>query len=246
MLKGKTALITGSTRGIGKKIAETYAKNNATLILHARDHSKVVDLARQLQDTYSIEVIISVFDVTNSNDVKNAFQKLFKEIKKIDILVNNAGVLESSLIGMIRKEMIEKTYASNVYSIYDISQYAVRMMQRNKVGSIINITSIMGVMGAEGQSVYSGSKAAVIGITKSMSKELAIKNIRVNAIAPGFIDTDMTKTISPAKYQERLDSIKMGRVGTTKDVANTALYLASDLSSYVTGQIIGVDGGMVI
>lgn len=246
MLKGKTALITGSTRGIGKAIAELYAKNNATLILHAKDHSKVVSLAKKLHDTYNIEVITSVFDVTKSNEVKNAFQKLFKEIKKIDILVNNAGVLESSLIGMISKEMIEKTYSSNVYSIYDISQYGVRMMHRNKAGSIINITSIMGVMGAEGQSVYSGSKAAIIGITKSMSKELAHNNIRVNAIAPGFIDTDMTKVLTSVKYQERLDSIKMGRIGTAEDVANTALYLASDLSSYVTGQIIGVDGGMVI
>jgi len=246
MLQGKTAIITGVTRGIGKKIAEVYAKNHATLILNAREHTKVEKLAQKLRDEYNVEVIAFTFDITNSDEVKKAFQNLFKTVKKVDILVNNAGILEGSLLGMIGQNMIEKTYATNVYSIYDISQYAIRMMQRNKSGSIINMTSIMGVMGAEGQAVYSGSKAAVIGITKSMSKELASSNIRVNAIAPGFIDTDMIKELTDVKYEERLASIKMGRVGKTEDVANTALYLASELSSYVTGQVIGVDGGMVI
>jgi len=174
MLKDKVALITGSTGGIGRAIAEVYAKNRATLILHGRNHTKLESLAKELQHTYNVDIITTIFDIVDSTEIKKAFQKIFKEIKKIDILVNNAGILESSLVGMISRELIEKTYTSNVYSIYDISQYAVRMMHRNKAGSIINITSIMGVMGAEGQSVYGGSKAAVIGITKSMSKELAI------------------------------------------------------------------------
>ncbi len=246
MLKGKIALITGATKGIGKTIAEVYAKNGATLILNARNESKALLFAEDLRKRYDVIVHTAIFDVSDSDEVKNAFKQIFKLTKTLDIVVNNAGILESSLIGMVTEEMIEKTYATNVYSIYYISQYASRLMARNKSGSIINLTSIMGVNGSEGQAVYGGSKAAVIGVTKSLAKELAITNIRVNAIAPGFIDTDMTKELPENKYQERIDSIKMKRIGKPEDIANTALYLASDLSSYVTGQVIGVDGGMLI
>jgi len=246
MLIGKTAFITGASKGIGKAIAEVYAQNKADLILHARNKSDLDSIATGLRETYHINVITTAFDLTKINEIKSALKILFKEIKSIDILVNNAGILEGSLIGMISAETIEKTYSTNVYSVYEISQYIARIMQRKNTGSIINITSIMGNNGAEGQSVYSGSKAAVIGITKSMSKELAKDNIRVNAIAPGFIDTDMTKSLSPFQYKEKLELIKMGRPGKAIDVAHTALYLGSDLSTYVTGQVIGVDGGMLI
>jgi 3-oxoacyl-[acyl-carrier protein] reductase len=246
MLKGKIALITGATRGIGRAVSECFAENGATIILNARDKEKAENFALYLRDKYNVHVEIILFDVSNYSEVKSGFKELFKITKKLDILVNNAGILESSLIGMLTEDIIKKTYSTNVYSLYYILQYATRLMQRNKEGSIINLTSIMGVNGTEGQTVYSGSKAAVIGITKSLAKELASSNIRVNAIAPGFIDTEMTKQISDDKYEERIASIKMGRVGTPEDVANTALYLASDLSTYVTGQVIGVDGGMLI
>ncbi len=147
---------------------------------------------------------------------------------------------------MITHNQIERTFGINTFGVLYVTQYAVKLMNRNKAGTIINISSIIGTNGNEGQAVYSGSKAAVIGITKSLAKELASSNIRVNAIAPGFINTDMIKGLPKNKYQERLDSIKMGKVGKPEDIANTALYLASDLSSYVTGQVIGVDGGMLI
>lgn len=246
MLKNKLAFITGSTRGIGREIAHTFAKNGANLILNARNETKARALADELESTYGINVSLSIFDISDHEAVKKAFKELFKITKTLDILVNNAGILDDALLPMVTQEQVEKTFAINTFGALYVSQYAARMMIKNGAGSLINISSIVGVEGNEGQSVYAGSKAAVIGITKSMAKEFASKNICVNAIAPGFIDTDMTRGLPPQKYQERLDSIKMRRIGTPRDIANTALYLASDLSRYVTGQVIGVDGGMLI
>lgn len=246
LLKNKLALITGSTRGIGKAIAEAFAKNGANLILNARDKIKSEAFATELRNKYNIEVFVVLFDVSNYDEVKQGFKEIFKISKKIDVVVNNAGILDDALVGMVTKEQIEKTFSINTFGVLYVSQYAARMMSKNKEGSIINISSIIGSNGNEGQVVYGGSKAAVIGITKSLAKELAPSNVRVNAIAPGFIDTDMTRSITESKYQDRMNSIKMGRIGTPEDIANTAIYLASDLSSYVTGQTIGVDGGMLI
>mgnify|MGYP001422192968 CR=1 FL=1 len=162
-------------------------------------------------------------------------------------MVCNAGILDDALIGMVSKEQIERVFSINTYGILFCSQYASRLMSRNsKGGSIINISSIIGTNGNTGQSVYGGSKAAIIGITKSLSKELATKNIRVNAIAPGFINTEMTRSIPREIYQERINSIKMGRIGEPKDIAYSTLFFASDISNYITGQILGVDGAMQI
>ncbi len=246
MLKNKIALITGSTRGIGRAIAFNFAQNGATLIINGKSVDKVKQLSKELKNKFEIDVHEAVFDVSNYDEVKNGFKAIYKITKKLDIVINNAGILESSLIGMLSKDNLKNTYATNVDAIYYILQYASRLLARNNSGSIINLTSIMGTNGCEGQSVYSGSKAAVVGITKSLAKELADKNIRVNAIAPGFIDTDMTKNLDAKSFDMRINSIKMGRAGTAEEVANTALFLASDLSEYVTGQIIGVDGGMLL
>jgi 3-oxoacyl-[acyl-carrier protein] reductase len=162
------------------------------------------------------------------------------------VLVNNAGILQDALLGMIPDAMIRQTIDVNtVGPIYHV-QEASRLMARNKSGSIINVTSIIGRFGNEGQAVYGASKAALIGLTLSAAKELARHNIRVNAVAPGFINTDMVKQLTEQKYGERMKSIKMGRIGEPEDVANAILFLASDLSSYVTGQVLGVDGGMLI
>ena len=154
--------------------------------------------------------------------------------------------MEDAVLQMVKPELIQKTYATNVFALIDVSKRASKLMLRNKRGSIINLTSIIGVEGNLGQSIYSSSKAAVIGFTKSLSKELASLNIRVNGVAPGFIDTDMTRGMEPKFYDKNLASISMGRLGTTSDVAKVILFLASDLAEYVTGQIIGVDGGMII
>ena len=246
MLKGKTALITGSTRGIGRSIAEVFAKNGANVILNARNAKKANEFAEELRERYNIQVETVLFDVANHDEIKNGFKALYNITKKLDIVVNNAGVLDDALIGMVTHKQIEETFAINTFGVLHVSQYAARLMSRNKSGSIINISSIIGTNGNEGQSVYGGSKAAVIGITKSLAKELAPNNIRVNAIAPGFIDTDMTRGLPKEKFEERMASIKMGRIGKPEDVANVALFLASNLSEYVTGQVVGVDGGMLI
>ncbi|QIR16121.1 SDR family oxidoreductase [Shewanella aestuarii] len=246
LLQDKHILITGSSRGIGKAIAELFASHGATLYLNGTNVERLEKLKQTITDEYQTECHIIPFDVSNSDAVKNGFKSLFSLTKRLDVLVNNAGILSSSLLRMIDSKQTEQQFATNAYSIIYCCQYASRLMQKSTHASIINMSSIMGGVGSEGHIAYSGSKAAVNGITKSLAKELADKHIRVNAIAPGFIDTDMTRNISEDKYQQRINSIAMGYAGQPEDVANTALFLASDMSKYITGQVIGVDGGMLI
>lgn len=246
MLESKVAFISGCSRGIGREIAQILAENGADLYLNARTPGSLDSLIDKLKAKHGVSAEAAYFDITDHVKLKQTFIKIHKEKKRLDIAINNAGILEDALIGMVSFEQIERTFSTNVFSPLVVSQYASRLMSRNKSGSIINIGSIIGTFGNSGQAVYGSSKAAIIGMTKSLAKELAPNGIRVNAIAPGFIDTDMAKTIPDCKYQERLSSIKMGRIGTTRDIANAALFLSSHLSSYITGQIIGVDGGMLI
>ena len=246
LLSGKKVLITGASRGIGKAIAHLFAQQGAEIFLNGRDETALAQLKDELVATYSATVHLAIFDVADVESVKQGFRSLFAVTKSLDVLVNNAGILDDALIGMVSQAQIQQTFSANTFRVLYCSQYAARMMQRNKQGSIINMASIIGRVGNAGQAVYGGSKAAVIGITQSLAKELATQNIRVNAIAPGFIDTDMAHSLSDDKFQQRLDSIAMGRIGSPEEVAKVALFLASDLSSYVTGQVIGVDGGMLI
>ena len=246
LLAGKRVLITGATRGIGLAIAERFAAEGASLYLNGRDEPRVTQLAERLSREFGVACAPLLFDVADPEAVKAAFRELFTQTKVLDVLVNNAGILDDALIGMVTPAQIERTFACNSFSVLYCSQYAARMLQRNGGGSIINLASIIGRVGNAGQAVYGGSKAAVIGMTQSLAKELATQQIRVNAIAPGFIDTDMAHSLSEEKFQQRLDSIAMGRIGSADEVAKVALFLASELSSYVTGQVIGVDGGMLI
>lgn len=246
-LEGKTAFITGSTRGIGWAIAKLFARHKATVLINGVSNKALLDeRVAELRSTCGVEAEGFLFDVSNPEDVKAFYSGVLKKYKMINVLVNNAGILQDSLLGMITPELIQKIYTVNVFSVIYNMQYASRLMERAGGGSIINVSSIVGRFGNEGQIVYAGSKAAVIGTTMSAAKELASRKIRVNAIAPGFINTDMTKSLPEQKFEERVKSIKMKRIGNPNDIANAALYFASDLSEYVTGQILGVDGAMLI
>ncbi|UCA10266.1 SDR family oxidoreductase [Aeromonas enteropelogenes] len=246
LLQGKRVVITGAGRGIGLAIARQFAAQGAELWLNGRDEEAITRMVEALGVEFGAPCIPLCFDVADPQAVKQAFQQLFGQTRQLDVLINNAGVLDDALLGMVQQQQIERTFATNSYSTLYCSQYAARLMQRSGGGSIINMASIIGRVGNAGQAVYAGSKAAVIGITQSLAKELAASQIRVNAIAPGFIDTDMARSLPPAKFDERVASIAMGRIGTPDEVASVALFLASDLSRYVTGQVIGVDGGMLI
>lgn len=247
MIKDKVCFITGSSRGIGLAVAKVFAAHGGRIVLNGR--SKLDELhaeAEALRSEFGVEVSCLFGDVSDPDVVESFYRQIFKDYKRLDCLVNNAGILDDSLVGMVKNDAIDRTLAINTKAVIYNVRSASRLLQRSGGGSIINLSSIIGTNGNAGQVVYGASKAAVIGITKSASKELAPFQIRVNAIAPGFIDTDMTRGLPEAKFKERLASIKMGRIGTAQDIANTALFLASDLSSYVTGQVIGVDGGMLI
>lgn len=245
-LKDRVALVTGSSRGIGLAIARKLAESGAHIVLNAKTESSALETAVKSIEACSVSVQVCIGDVGNVKTAKEAAKTAFSSHRRLDVLVNNAGILDDSLIGMIDEEAINHTLQTNVAGVFHFTQACARLMARNGGGSIVNISSIIGRFGNKGQMVYGASKAAVIGATLSSAKELAPQNIRVNAIAPGYIDTDMIKGIDPKIDAERRESIGMGRIGTADDIALTALYLSSDMSAYVTGQVIGVDGSMVI
>lgn len=244
-LQGRICLVTGAGRGIGRACASALAGQGATVLLAGRSPANLQEQAAELEQVWRRPCAVALpVDVADPGSVRDLFQRVFKDHKRLDTLVANAGVMDDALIGMVSAELIDRVFATNTFGLLYCAQYASRLMARSGGGSIIALSSIVGVQGHAGQSVYAGSKAAVLGIVRSLAKELAASAIRVNAIAPGFIDTDLTRALPDARRTQALAAVAMGRAGSADEVAAAVLFLASDLSRYVTGQTLGVDGGM--
>jgi 3-oxoacyl-[acyl-carrier protein] reductase len=242
LLEGRVALVTGASRGIGAAIARAFAAEGAALLLCARGEG-VDALAGELTAADRPARAMRG-DISDPAFARELVASARKEHGRLDVLVNNAGILRQGLIGMTSTDDMREVLHVNVLALMVLTQYATRVMDSRRSPSIVNLTSIAGTQGAEGMTAYSASKAAVVGYTLSSAKELAPKGIRVNAIAPGLIDTDMMRSVTAAWPERRIPQIRMGRIGTPEDVAGVAVFLACDLSRYVTGQVIGVDGGM--
>ena len=246
LLENKVCLVTGASRGIGAATVKRFVEEGAVVYANARTPKNLDSLCEDLTNRYSGSVKALYFDVRDEPAAKKAILQIKKEQGKLDVLVNNAGVMKDALIGMIPREIMQEIYETNVFGVMNMLQLATKLMLLKKSGSIINLSSIVGLEGNPGQLVYSATKGAVVAMTKKAAKELAVQGIRVNAVAPGMIDTDMFRSIGTEKMQEHLAHIRFGRLGTAEEVADTILFLASDLSRYVTGEIIGVNGSAMV
>ena len=245
LLKGKNVIITGGSRGIGKGIAEKFAQNGANIAFTNIEMSdESIELSKNLE---KLGVKAKVY-VSNAADFEAA-QKLADDVindfGSIDVLVNNAGITKDNLLMRMSESDFETVMKVNMNSVFNNTKAVLRPMLKQRSGSIINLSSVVGVKGNPGQSNYSASKAAIIGFTKSIALELGSRNIRCNAIAPGFIETEMTKALNDDQVNDWADNIPLKRTGQVDDIANTSLFLASDMSAYVTGQVINVCGGML-
>ena len=236
--------ITGASRGIGRATAVEAARNGASLILTARSPDGLEETAREIESVRGLKPTLVPCDIASDAALKSAFQDVYRVTKTLDFVVNNAGMLRDAIIGMIANAQIQEVMQTNLFSMIQIMQFGARLMKPKKSGSIVNVASIIGRTGNEGQIVYGASKAGVIGATKSAARELAPDGIRVNAVAPGVIQTSMIAGIPESKMLDLKRSIKMGRLGEPQEVGRVICILASDYCSYVTGQVIGVDGGM--
>lgn len=249
LLEGKKALITGGSAGIGRAIALLFTKNGADVAFFATNEERAKETFQLLQQSKinpSQDLQYSLVDVSDKQAVENTISELLKKWSDIDILVNNAGITKDGFIIKMTEEDWDKVIDVNLKSVFNTSKAIARQMMKSKKGKIINITSIVGLIGASGQVNYAASKAGIIGFSKSLAKELARKNIYVNCIAPGYIRTKMTESLPNDIKEKALSSIPLNRYGEPEDIAQVALFLASNMSDYITGQVITVDGGMVM
>ena len=245
LLKDKNVIITGASRGIGKGILELFVKNGANVAFSYIGDS---DQAKSIEADFSNhkqKVVSYMSDASNFEQSQKLIDDVVNDFGSIDVLVNNAGITIDNLLMRMSEEDFQRVIDVNLKSVFNTTKAILRTMLKQRSGSIINMSSVVGVKGNAGQSNYSASKAGMIGFTKSMALELGSRNIRCNCIAPGFIETEMTEKLSDDVVQTWRDSIPLKRGGSTHDVANVALFLASDLSSYVTGQVVNVCGGML-
>ncbi len=244
-LKDKISLITGAAQGIGRAIALKFADEGSDIVLVDINEEKCKEVAREIQSRNRKSWIYRI-DVSDYKQVEELFNNEIEKWGRIDVLVNNAGITRDNLIVRMKEEEWDDVIRINLKGVFNFCKVASRFMMKQRSGVIVNISSIIGLVGNMGQVNYSASKAGIIGITKSLAKELASRNIRVNAVAPGFIQTPMTEELNEERKKLMLEAIPLNRIGTPEEVANLVLFLASGESSYITGQVINVDGGMVM
>lgn len=246
MLKGKNAIITGASRGIGREIALTLAENGANIVINYRNYNNEIEALVKDIEAKGVKIVTVKCDVSNFEEVENLISEAKEKLGSIDILVNNAGITKDGLLMRMKQEDFESVLDVNLKGVFNTTKLITPIMMKQRTGKIINISSVVGLVGNAGQCNYAASKAGVIGFSKSIARELAPRGVNINVVAPGYIDTDMTNGLSDKVKESILQTIPMKKMGSTKDVANLVLFLSSGLSNYITGQVINVDGGMVM
>ena len=244
--EGKVALVTGATRGIGKQIALTLAKEGYNIALNYRKENEELENLKKEIEENNVKCLAVRGDVSNFEEVEEFVKEIVSKFGRIDVLVNNAGITKDMLLMRMKKEDFESVIDVNLVGTFNVTKNVIGYMTKARSGRIVNISSVVGISGNAGQTNYSASKAGIIGFTKSLAKEVASRNINVNAIAPGFIETNMTDILKEEIKEEIAKSIPLKRMGKAQDVANLVKFLVSDDSSYITGQVINVDGGMLM
>ena len=246
MLKGKNAIITGASRGIGREIALTLAENGANIVINYRNYNNEIEALVKDIEAKGVKIVTVKCDVSNFEEVENLISEAKEKLGSIDILVNNAGITKDGLLMRMKQEDFDSVLDVNLKGVFNTTKLITPIMMKQRTGKIINISSVVGLVGNAGQCNYAASKAGVIGFSKSIARELAPRGVNINVVAPGYIDTDMTNGLSDKVKESILQTIPMKKMGSTKDVANLVLFLSSGLSDYITGQVINVDGGMVM
>lgn len=245
LLEGLKVIITGGSRGIGKGIAEVFAKQGADVAFTYNSSDEAAKALENELKSYGITAKAYKSDAADYNQAHELVDAVVNDFGRVDVLINNAGITKDNLLMRISEEDFDKVIEVNLKSVFNMTKAVQRTMLKQRSGSIINMSSVVGVKGNAGQTNYAASKAGILGFTKSVALELGSRNIRCNAIAPGFIETEMTAKLDPNTVQGWRDAIPLKRGGTPDDIANACVFLASDLSSYITGQVLNVDGGML-
>ena len=246
MIKNKNIVVTGATRGIGKEIAFTLVENGANVAINYRTFNESIERLVEDLRRFGTNVVAIKCDISSEEDIKRFIVEAKKQLGTIDVLVNNAGITKDGLLVRMKETDFQDVLDVNLKGTFMCTREVATIMMKQRYGKIINISSVVGVIGNAGQCNYAASKAGVIGFSKSAARELAGRNITVNVIAPGFIKTDMTEGLNESVKETMLKGIPLKRIGEPKDIANLVLFLSSDLSNYITGQVINVDGGMVM
>ena len=245
MLEQKVAIVTGASRGIGRAIAEKFAKNGYNLVINYVSDNTNLDEIKEGFSKYGVEVLLEKADVSNFNECEKMVTSAIEKFGKIDTLVNNAGITRDGLVMVMKEEDFDKVISINLKGTFNLTKLVTPYMMKKREGRIVNISSVVGVMGNAGQSNYAASKAGIIGFTKSVAKELATRNILANCVAPGFIATDMTSVLNEKVKENISAQIPLKRMGTAEEIANAVYFLGGEENTYITGQTLNIDGGMI-